>query len=152
RPVVPGAREPGSLMPRATWKGSLKISLVAIPIKVFPATDTTEGITFNQLHGSCQSRVQQRKWCPNCTKEVAAAEIVKGYEFERGRYVTFSDQELDTVKPTSTKVIDLVQFAPAAALDPIYVAKSYYLVADGDRGAEAFAVIAQALRRDERVG
>ena len=69
---------------RPTWKGYLKISLVNIPIKVFPATETAGSISFNQLHGECQTRIQQKRWCPKCEREVPNTEIVKGYEFEKG--------------------------------------------------------------------
>jgi hypothetical protein len=63
---------------RATWKGFLKISLVNIPIKVFPATESSGTISFNQLHGECQTRIQQKRWCPQCNREVPNSEIVKG--------------------------------------------------------------------------
>ena len=96
---------------RATWKGFLKISLVNIPIKVFPATESSGTISFNQLHGECQTRIQQKRWCPHCNREVPNTEIVKGYEFEKGRYVVLSDEDFDKVRPESTRVIDLVQFA-----------------------------------------
>jgi DNA end-binding protein Ku len=129
---------------RATWKGLLKISLVTIAIKVYPATESSESLSFNQLHAICQTRIQQRKWCPNCTREVASAEIVKGFEFDPGRYVILSEDDFDKVKPESTRVIDLVQFAPAATLDPLYIDRSYYLAPDG-RGGEAFAVMRQAM-------
>jgi DNA end-binding protein Ku len=69
---------------RATWKGFLKVSLVNIPIKVFPATESAGTISFNQLHNECQTRIQQKRWCPSCNKEVANTEIVKGFEFEKG--------------------------------------------------------------------
>jgi DNA end-binding protein Ku len=131
---------------RPIWKGSLKISLVTIPIKVFPATDAGDGISFNQLHQTCQTRVQQKRWCGTCDREVPTAEIVKGHEFEKGKFVVLSEEDFDKVKPASTKIIDLVQFADASALDPIYVDRSYYLGPDGDRAGEAFAVVASALR------
>ena len=67
---------------RATWKGVLKISLVNIPIKVFPATESSGSISFNQLHGECQTRIQQKKWCPTCNREVSQSVLVKGYELE----------------------------------------------------------------------
>jgi hypothetical protein len=73
----------GRMAARSTWKGYLKISLVNIPIKVFPATDTGATISFNQLHAECQTRIQQKRWCPKCEKEVPNTDIVKGYEFER---------------------------------------------------------------------
>jgi DNA end-binding protein Ku len=78
---------------RATWKGFLKISLVNIPIKVFPATESSATISFNQLHGECQTRIQQKRWCPHCNREVPNSEIVKGYEFEKGRYVVLSEDD-----------------------------------------------------------
>ena len=72
---------------RPTWKGYLKISLVNIPIKVFPATDAGATLSFNQLHGECQTRIQQKRWCPKCEREVPNTDIVKGYEVEKGNYV-----------------------------------------------------------------
>ena len=72
---------------RPTWKGYLKISLVNIPMKVFPATDAGATLSFNQLHAECQTRIQQKRWCPHCEREVPNTDIVKGYEFEKGRYV-----------------------------------------------------------------
>src|ERR1700740_3360085 len=106
---------------RAPWKGYLKISLVNIPIKVFPATESAATIAFNQLHGECQTRIQQKRWCPHCEREVSNAEIVKGYEFEKGRYVVMTDEDIQKVRVESTRVINLVQFADGTAIDPIYV-------------------------------
>src|SRR5919109_4239758 len=101
---------------RATWKGFLKVSLVNIPIKVFPATESSGTISFNQLHAECQTRIQQKRWCPNCEREVPLSEIVKGYEFEKGRYVVMSEEDISKVRPESTRVIDLVQFTTAEAI------------------------------------
>ena len=112
---------------RPTWKGFLKISLVNIPVRVFPATDSAATISFNQLHAECQTRIQQKRWCPTCEREVPMSEIVKGYEFEKGRYVVMSEEDVSKVRPESTRVIDLVQFTDAAAIDPIYVERPYYL-------------------------
>ena len=75
---------------RPTWKGFMKISLVNIPVRVFPATDSAATISFNQLHAECQTRIQQKRWCPNCQREVPISEVVKGYEFEKGRYVVMT--------------------------------------------------------------
>jgi DNA end-binding protein Ku len=137
---------------RATWKGFLKISLVNIPIKVFPATESSGSISFNQLHGECQTRIQQKRWCPHCNREVPNSEIVKGYEFEKGRYVIMSDEDFDTVRPESTRVIDLVQFADAAAIDPMYVDRTYYLAPDGSMAADAFAVMRDGMQGKVGVG
>ncbi|HKB11603.1 MAG TPA: Ku protein [Vicinamibacterales bacterium] len=137
---------------RATWKGFLKISLVNIPIKVFPATESSGSISFNQLHGDCQTRIQQKRWCPHCNREVPNSEIVKGYEFEKGRYVIVSDEDFDQVRPESTRVIDLVQFADAAAIDPMYVDRTYYLAPDGGMAADAFAVMRDGMQGKVGVG
>ena len=137
---------------RATWKGFLKVSLVNIPIKVFPATESSATISFNQLHSACQSRIQQKKWCPTCNKEVANAEIVKGYEFEKGRYVVMSEEALEKIRPTSTRVIDLVQFDDASAVDPMYVDHTYCLAPDGQVAADAFGMFREGMKGKIGVG
>ena len=137
---------------RATWKGYLKISLVNIPIKVFPATESSGSISFNQLHAECQTRIQQKKWCPHCSREVPNSEIVKGFEFEKGRYVIMSEDDLQKVRPESTRVIDLAQFADAGSLDPMYVDRTYYLAPDGGVAAEAFAVMRDGMEGKIGIG
>jgi DNA end-binding protein Ku len=137
---------------RATWKGFLKISLVTIPIKVFPATESSESLSFNQLHADCQTRITQRKWCTHCGREVTNAEIVKGFEFEKGKYVLLLEDELDAVKPPSARVIDLVQFAPAEQLQPMYVDRTYYLAPDGGPAADAYAVLRDGMRGQVGLG
>jgi DNA end-binding protein Ku len=137
---------------RATWKGLLKISLVTIPIKVFPATESSATLSFNQLHDACQSRMQQKRWCPTCAREVPSSEIVKGFEFEKGRYVVLLEDELEAVQPESTRVIDLVQFAEAHELEPYAIDRSYYLAPDGERAAQAFAVLQIAMRHRVGIG
>jgi DNA end-binding protein Ku len=137
---------------RATWKGFLKISLVNIPIKVFPATESSATISFNQLHGECQTRIQQKRWCPHCDREVPNSEIVKGYEFEKGRYVTMDEEDLAKVRPESTRVIDLVQFTPVESIDPIYVERPYYLAPDGQMAQEAFAVMREGMQGKAGIG
>ena len=137
---------------RATWKGYLKISLVNIPIKVFPATESSGSISFNQLHAECQTRIQQKKWCPHCEREVPNSEIVKGFEFEKGRYVVMADEDLEKVRPESTRVINLVQFSDAASLDPMYVDRTYYLAPDGTMAADAFAVMRDGMRGKIGIG
>src|ERR671924_2311911 len=137
---------------RPTWKGFLKISLVNIPIKVFPATESSGTIAFNQLHGECQTRIQQKRWCPHCNREVPNSEIVKGYEFEKGRYVIVSEEDFDKVRPESTRVIDLVQFADESAIDPMYVDRAYYLAPDGPVAADAFAVMRDGMKGKVGIG
>ena len=137
---------------RPTWKGFLKISLVNIPVRVFPATDAAATIGFNQLHAECQTRIQQKRWCPNCEREVPMSEIAKGYEFEKGRYVLMNEEDIAKVRPESTRVIDLVQFTDAAAIDPIYVERPYYLAPDGKMGTDAFAVMREGMKGKAGIG
>ena len=131
---------------RATWKGFLKVSLVNIPIKVFPASESSGSIAFNQLHQVCHTRIQQKRWCPHCEREVPFGEIVKGYEFDKGQYVEVSKEDVDKVRPESTRVIDLVQFADESELDPMYVERTYYLAPDGKAATEAFAVMREGMK------
>ena len=137
---------------RATWKGYLKVSLVNIPIKVFPATESSATISFNQLHGECQTRINQKKWCGHCEREVPNSEIVKGYEFEKGRYVVLSEEDFDNVKTESTRVINLVQFADESSIDPMYVDRTYYLAPDGAVATDAFAVMREGMKGKVGVG
>src|SRR3954449_13408818 len=137
---------------RPTWKGFLKISLVNIPVRVFPATDSAATISFNQLHGECQTRIQQKRWCPKCEREVPISEVVKGYEFEKGRYVVMEEEDLAKVRPESTRVIDLVQFTPVETIDPIYVERPYYLAPDGQMALEAFAGVREGVKGKAGVG
>ena len=137
---------------RATWKGYLKVSLVNIPIRVFPATDSAASISFNQLHAECQTRIQQKKWCPHCEREVPNSELVKGYEFEKGRYVVVSEDDIEKVRPASTRVIDLQQFAERDELDPIYFERPYYLAPDTQVAADAFAVIREGMAGKVGIG
>ena len=137
---------------RPTWKGYLKISLVNIPVRVFPATDAAATISFNQLHRECRTRIQQKKWCPTCQVEVPNSDLVKGYEFEKGQYVVLDEEDIAKVRPASTRVINVVQFANASAIDPVYVERPYYLAPDGQVAAEAFAVMREGMAGKAAIG
>src|SRR5213078_770085 len=137
---------------RPTWKGYLKISLVNIPVKVFPATDAGATLSFNQLHADCQTRIQQKRWCPNCQKEVANTDIVKGYEFEKGRYVVVGEEDIDKVRVESTRVINLEKFTDDTAVDSIYLERPYYLAPDGPVARDAFAVIREGMKGKIGIG
>ena len=137
---------------RSTWKGFLKVSLVNIPIRVFPATEAAASLSFNQLHNVCQTRIQQKRWCPTCDREVPNTEIVKGYEFQKGRYVVVTEEDFAKVTVESTRVINLVQFSDETSIDPMYVDKAYYLAPDGPVAAEAFAVMREGMRGKAGIG
>jgi DNA end-binding protein Ku len=137
---------------RPTWKGFLKVSLVTIPVRVYPATESSATISFNQLHEECQTRIQQKKWCPSCEREVTSAEIVKGYEFEKGRWVVVADEDIAKVKTESTKIINLLQFTDADAIDPMYVDNAYYLAPEGPMAADAYAVMRDGMQGKAGIG
>ena len=137
---------------RPTWKGYLKISLVNIPVKVFPATDAAATLSFNQLHAECQTRIQQKRWCPHCQREVPNTDIVKGYEFEKGRYVVVDEEDVEKVRVESTRVINLETFTDDTAIDPIYLERPYYLAPDGPVARDAFAVIREGMKGKAGIG
>jgi DNA end-binding protein Ku len=137
---------------RPTWKGYLKVSLVNIPVKVYPASEASATISFNQLHEVCQTKIQQKKWCPHCEREVSSDEVVKGYQFEKNRWVVMSDEDIAKVRTESTKVVNLVQFANADDIDPMYVDKTYYLAPDGPMASDAYAVIRDGMQGKAGIG
>jgi DNA end-binding protein Ku len=140
------------MSPRPTWKGYLKVSLVTIPVKVYPATESAAALSFNQLHAECQTRIQQKRWCPTCEVEVPSTDLVKGYEFEKGKYVVVEEEDLAKVRTESTRVINVVQFTEASTIDPVYIERPYYLAPDGQVAAEAFAVIREGMAGKAAVG
>jgi DNA end-binding protein Ku len=137
---------------RATWKGHLKVSLVTIPIKVFPATESSATISFNQLHGECNTRIQQKRWCPKCEKEVPNTDLVKGYEYEKGQYVVLDESDFEKVRTESTRVINLMQFSDETSIDPMYVDRTYYLAPDGGVAGDAFAVMREGMKGKVGIG
>ena len=138
--------------PRPTWKGYIKVSLVNIPVKVYPATEASATISFNQLHAACQTKIQQKKWCPKCEIELTQADIVKGYEFEKGRWVVIEEEDIAKVKTESTKIINLIQFTDETAIDPMYVDKAYYLAPEGPMAADAYSVMREGMQGKAGIG
>ncbi len=137
---------------RPTWKGYLKVSLVTIPVRVYPATESSATVSFNQLHAECQTKIQQKKWCPHCEREITSAEVVKGYEFEKGRWVVIGDEDIAKVKTESTRIINLMQFTDEDAIDPMYVDKAYYLAPEGPMAADAYAVMRDGMKGKAGIG
>jgi DNA end-binding protein Ku len=137
---------------RPTWKGYIKVSLVTIPVRVYPATESSATISFNQLHAVCQTKIQQKKWCPKCEIELTQADIVKGYEFEKGRWVVVDEEDIAKVKTESTKIIDLMQFTDETSIDPMYVDKAYYLAPEGPMAADAYSVMREGMKGKAGIG
>jgi len=137
---------------RATWKGSLRLSLIAIPIRVFPATSTASDVAFRQLHRKCHTPIQLKKWCPHCEEEVSNEDIVRGYESSKGHFVLVEDEEIAKLRPESTRVVDLSHTIDATGIDPIYIERSYYVTPDTKVAGAAFAVIRDALEGQAAIG
>ncbi|WP_293682451.1 Ku protein [uncultured Phenylobacterium sp.] len=136
---------------RASWKGYLKLSLVSCPVKLFPATSSTAGkISFNLLHKDTLNRVSQKYHDPELG-EIDRADLVKGYQFEKDRYVVVTADELDEIEIESSKTIDIDGFVDANDIDPIYYDSMYYLAPDGPIAEETFAVILEAMRKVGKV-
>jgi len=136
------------MAPRAYWKGYLRLSLVSCPIQLFPAASEREKVRFHQLNRETGNRIRYMKVDAESGDEVAADDIVKGYEVSKGNYIEMEPDELDAVEIESTRMIDIDQFVPKKEIDELYLKDPYYIVPDGDVGAQAFAVIREAIKKE----
>jgi DNA end-binding protein Ku len=136
--------------PRAMWKGAIAFGLVTIPVAVFPATEE-KSLKFNQLHEEDNGRIRYKRVCEIDGQEVSYEHIVKGYEYEKDRYVILTDDDLDKVPVESSRAIDIQQFVELEEIDPILYKKSYYLVPE-ETGARAYALLRKALTEENKVG
>ena len=137
--------------PRATWKGHLKLSLVTIAVRVYNATSSAGRIMLNQLHKDCNCRLKQQMVCP-IHGNVERGDIVKGYEYEKDRYVVIDPEDLERVQVETTKAIEITSFVDPGELDPIYLNAPYYLAPDGPVAEGAFRVIREAMLKTGKVG
>lgn len=138
---------------RSSWKGYVKVSLVAFPVKAYTATSSSDGsVALNQLHDECNSRIKYTKTCP-LHGEVPSSEIVQGYQYEKDQYVRIDPDELDQLRTENDKAINVDAFVEQEAIDPIYhTDKSYYLVPDGPIGQKPYALVRDALAELGRCG
>lgn len=131
-------------MPRAMASAQVAFGLVSIPVKLFSAAESSERISFNMIHKDCGNRIQQQLFCSKDERTIDRSEVVKGYEFSKGQYVLFTEDELKALEEKSTQTIEISEFVPREAIDPIYFSKAYYLGPDkgGDR---AYTLLSKAL-------
>ena len=137
-------------MPRAMWKGAISFGLVTIPVSVYPATEE-KTLRFNQLHDADGGRIRMKRTCSVDGEEVDYDHIVKGYEYEKDRYVVLTDDDFDKVPVESSRAIDIVQFVDLEEIDPMLYKKSYFLVPE-ETGAKAYALLREALTQEQKVG
>jgi len=137
-------------MASTVWKGHLTFGLVSFPVKLYSAA-RSESISFNQLHKSDGSRVRQVLYCAAEDKPIPRSEIVKGYEYEKDRYVVIEDEEIKKVAPQTAKVMEIQEFVKADAVDPIYLETSYYMAPD-EAGEKPYALLFDALKKSGYMG
>ena len=134
------------MAPRASWKGYLKLSLVSCPVRLYPATSTSERITFNQLHKDTHNRINMKPVDPELGL-VDRADLVKGYEYEAKQYVIIDEADLDSVRIESSHTMNIEAFVDAGEVDVVYQDAPYYLAPDGAMAEETFVVLREAMRR-----
>jgi len=137
-------------MPRSMWKGAISFGLVTIPVSVYPATEE-KTLRFNQLHDDDGGRIRMKRTCSVDGEEVTFDHIVKGYEYEKDKYVILTEDDFDKVPVESSRAIDIVQFVDLDEIDPMLYKKSYYLIPE-ETGAKAYALLREALSQENKVG
>jgi len=138
--------------PRSSWKGYLRVSLVSCPVRLYPAASSADKISFHNLAPESKSRIQMVPTDPTTGQAVQRDQLLKGYEFEKGRYVILSEEELEKVQVESNRVIDVGQFVDDDKVDPLYFDSPYWLAPDGKMANETFRVIVEAMRRENKSG
>ncbi|MEO7383658.1 MAG: Ku protein [Novosphingobium sp.] len=136
---------------RPYWKGQLRLALVSIPVEAYSATRSSSTVAFRQIHEPSGKPVKYLKSVPGIGP-VDADDIIKGYEYEKGRFVLLEDKELEAVRIESKRTLELVTFVPADEIDVTYYEKPYYLIPADDLAIEAFIVVREALKKSKRVG
>jgi len=136
---------------RAIGNANISFGLVAIPVKLYSAANSSAGISFNLLHAKCGSRLKQQYICPKEDNVIVPREeMTKGYEFSKDQYVLFSPEELKALEEESTQTVDVTEFVPITEIDPVYYDKAYYLGPEKG-GAKAYWLLSKALRQTGRV-
>ena len=136
---------------RPTWEGHLRLSLVTCPVALFSATERTAEIHFNMINPKTNNRIRMQTVDAGTGKPVDRADLVRGFEVSRNKYILLDKEELDAVKLESTRIIDIQEFVDAASIDRIYWDEPYYLAPAGKTGIEAFAVIQAAMAKQNKV-
>ena len=136
---------------RPTWEGHLRLSLVTCPVALYTATERTADVHFNLINPKTNNRIRMQTVDAGTGEEVERADLVKGFEVAKNKYVLFDKDELDAVKLESTRIIDIEEFVDADTIDRIYWDEPYYLAPAGKTGIEAFAVIRAAMAKQNKV-
>jgi Ku protein, prokaryotic len=133
---------------RAISSATISFGLVSIPVKLYTTTESSGQISFNMLH-QCGTRVKQQYWCPTDEKVVPREEMVKGYEFAKGKYVTFTNEEIKALEAEATQMIEIREFLPLTEVDPLHFERAYYLGPDKG-GDKPYALLSKAMEKTGR--
>jgi len=134
---------------RPIWKGAVSFGLVYVPVKMYAATEKKD-VKFNYLHEKCRNPIQYRRYCPYCEEEVSLEELVRGYEYERGRYVILREEDFEALPGGEGHNIEILDFVRLEEIDPIYYDKAYYLAPAGG-GEKVYELLKQAMEKSGRV-
>jgi DNA end-binding protein Ku len=137
-------------MAASVWKGHITFGLVSLPVRLAVAA-RSETISFNQLHKTDNSRVKQMLFCAAEDKPIERSEIVKGYEYEKGKYVVIDDEDIKKIQPKTAKVMEILEFVKTDEMDSIYLESSYYIQPE-EAGEKPYTLLYEALRRSGYVG
>lgn len=134
---------------RPLWKGAISFGLVYVPVKMYAATEK-KNVKFNYLHEKCKTPVQYRRYCPYCDTEINNEEIVRGYEYEKGKYVVMKDEDFESLPVEGSRSINIVDFVDLTDIDPLYFEKGYYL-APGEGGQKVFELLKKSMQETGKV-
>lgn len=134
---------------RPLWKGAVSFGLVYVPVKMYAATEK-KNIKFNYLHEKCKTPIQYRRYCPYCNTEVANEEIVRGYEYEKGKYVIMKEEDLEHLPGENTRSINIVDFVDLKDIDPLFYDKGYYL-SPGEGGQKVYELLKKSMQETGKV-
>lgn len=136
---------------RASWKGHLRLSLVSFPVCLYNAISGSARVSMNQLHRGCQRRLKQQMICPE-HGPVERGDIVKGYEYEKDKYVLIEEDDLEKIRIPTDRTIEITQFIDADEIDPLFFDAAYYVGPDGPMAEQAFRVVREAMRAENKIG
>jgi DNA end-binding protein Ku len=137
---------------KTSWKGSISFGMVYFPVNVYTATSGSEGVKFNYLHKKCNTRVRYKKFCEVCNEEVSQDELVKGYEYEKDKYIIVTEEDFEKLPIKSKKTISIINFVDEDKIDPIYLDKAYYVGPGNFSASKAFELFRRAMSETGKVG
>ncbi|MCL6478132.1 MAG: Ku protein [Peptococcaceae bacterium] len=134
---------------RPLWKGAVSFGLIFVPVKMYAATEKKD-VKFNYLHEKCGTPIQYRKFCSYCGTEVPAEEVVRGYEYEKGKFVLMKEEDFERLPGEKTRSLEILDFVDLAEIDPIFYDKAYYL-APGEGGQKVYELLKRAMYQSNKV-